>query len=50
MSVIKHTDVIPDPKAVNQDKKNLLFSVSKSVLQHVYSLCINCVLGLVSDQ
>jgi P-type E1-E2 ATPase len=27
VSVIKHTDVIPDPKAVNQDKKNILFSV-----------------------
>lgn len=26
MSIIKHTDVIPDPKAVNQDKKNMLFS------------------------
>jgi len=28
ISVVKHTDVIPDPKAVNQDKKNMLFSVS----------------------
>lgn len=28
VSVIKHTDVIPDPRAVNQDKKNVLFSVS----------------------
>ncbi|KFD47377.1 hypothetical protein M513_11740 [Trichuris suis] len=26
VSVIKHIDVIPDPRAVNQDKKNLLFS------------------------
>ncbi|XP_072475038.1 sarcoplasmic/endoplasmic reticulum calcium ATPase 3 isoform X3 [Notamacropus eugenii] len=26
MSVIKHTDPIPDPRAVNQDKKNMLFS------------------------
>jgi len=26
VSVIKHTDPIPDPKAVNQDKKNLIFS------------------------
>ncbi|XP_042225040.1 calcium-transporting ATPase sarcoplasmic/endoplasmic reticulum type-like isoform X2 [Homarus americanus] len=26
VSVIKHTDAIPDPKAVNQDKKNILFS------------------------
>ena len=28
ISVIKHTDPIPDPKAVNQDKTNMLFSVS----------------------
>ncbi|CAG5118220.1 unnamed protein product, partial [Candidula unifasciata] len=26
VSVLKHTDPIPDPRAVNQDKKNLLFS------------------------
>ncbi|KAG7167323.1 calcium-transporting ATPase sarcoplasmic/endoplasmic reticulum type-like isoform X2 [Homarus americanus] len=26
VSVIKHTDIVPDPKAVNQDKKNILFS------------------------
>lgn len=26
ISVIKHTDSIPDPKAVNQDKTNMLFS------------------------
>jgi len=26
VSVIKHTDPIPDPKAVNQDKKNIVFS------------------------
>lgn len=26
VSVIKHTDCIPDPRAVNQDKKNILFS------------------------
>ena len=27
VSVIKHADVIPDTRAVNQDKKNILFSV-----------------------
>lgn len=27
VSVIKHTDAIPEPRAVNQDKKNILFSV-----------------------
>jgi Ca2+ transporting ATPase len=26
VSVIKHTDPVPDPRAVNQDKKNLIFS------------------------
>ncbi|CAG2104154.1 unnamed protein product [Medioppia subpectinata] len=26
VSVIKHTDCIPDPRAVNQDKKNIIFS------------------------
>lgn len=28
VSITKHTDAIPDPRAVNQDKKNMLFSVS----------------------
>lgn len=28
VSVIKHTDPVPDPRAVNQDKKNICFSVS----------------------
>ena len=32
VSVVKHTDIISDPKAVNQDKKNMLFSVSNSYL------------------
>jgi len=31
LSVIKHTDPIPDLKALNQDKKNMLFSVSFSL-------------------
>lgn len=26
VSIIKHTDAIPDPRAVNQDKKNIIFS------------------------
>ena len=26
VSVIKHTEPVPDPRAVNQDKKNLIFS------------------------
>ena len=37
ISVIKHTDSIPDPKAVNQDKTNMLFSVS-----YYFSLCCLC--------
>lgn len=42
VSVIKHTDPVPDPRAVNQDKKNMLFSVSTSLpvlrgeLSHVH--------------
>jgi hypothetical protein len=24
--VIKHSDPVPDPRAVNQDKKNIIFS------------------------
>lgn len=28
VSVTKHEEAIPDPRAVNQDKKNILFSVS----------------------
>lgn len=35
VSVTKHTDAIPDPRAVNQDKKNMLFSVSP------WSLCLD---------
>ena len=26
VSVIKHCDPVPDPRAVNQDKKNIVFS------------------------
>ena len=26
VSVIKHTDPVPDPRAVNQDKKNIIFA------------------------
>lgn len=31
VSVIKHTESVPDPRAVNQDKKNMLFSVRASL-------------------
>lgn len=38
VSVLKHTDPVPDPRAVNQDKKNMLFSVSVSKLcAHTHS-------------
>ncbi len=30
VSILKHTDPVPDPRAVNQDKKNMLFSVRLS--------------------
>lgn len=46
VSVIKHTDAVPDPRAVNQDKKNICFSVSifflypshQSLLWHWHSI------------
>ena len=31
VTVMKHTDTVPDTKAVNQDKLNMLFSVSGCV-------------------
>lgn len=34
LSIIKHTDPIPDDRAVNQDKKNMLFSVSHMFFQY----------------
>lgn len=42
VSVIKHTDPVPDPRAVNQDKKNMLFSVSDP--QDRLSFCVYFVL------
>jgi len=40
VSVLKHTDAIPDPRAVNQDKKNILFSVrSLSTTAVSFYLC-----------
>jgi len=52
VSVIKHTDPVPDPRAVNQDKKNMLFSVRFSgviMLCHLWLLLMNfrfCFLSL----
>ncbi len=39
VSIIKHTDPVSDTRAVNQDKKNILFSVSK--LRFVFDLFVN---------
>lgn len=39
VSVIKHTDPVPDPRSVNQDKKNILFSVS-AIINLVKSIFI----------
>ena len=42
VSVLKHTDPIPDTAAVNQDKTNMLFSVSLCVCVCV-CVCVLCV-------
>lgn len=36
VSVIKNLDSVPDPRAVNQDKKNCLFSVRLTVIKHFH--------------
>jgi len=48
VSVLKHADAIPDPRAVNQDKKNTLFSVFISYItpSSVYSLASIAVPGI----
>lgn len=38
VSVIKHTDPVPDPRAVNQDKKNILFSGRKQICKLTFKL------------
>lgn len=40
VSVIKHTDAVPDLRAVNQDKKNMLFSVSLFSYSYIISYII----------
>lgn len=40
VSVLKHCDAIPDPRAVNQDKKNVLFSVSDCFTIGVWASCL----------
>ena len=41
VSVIKHTEPVSDPRVVNQDKKNILFSVGFSCLHYE---CLHCLL------
>lgn len=48
VSVIKHTDPVPDLRAVNQDKKNMLFSVSEQysmliIWSSIYSISFSSV-------
>lgn len=40
VSIIKHTDAIPDPQAVNQDKTNMLFSVCLLLSRSMRDLCV----------
>ncbi|XP_076815494.1 sarcoplasmic/endoplasmic reticulum calcium ATPase 1-like isoform X1 [Clavelina lepadiformis] len=54
VSVIKHTDPIPDPRAVNQDKKNMLFSgtniSSGKAIGVVVGTGSNTEIGKIRDQ
>ncbi|XP_076153903.1 ATPase sarcoplasmic/endoplasmic reticulum Ca2+ transporting 1, like [Alosa pseudoharengus] len=40
VSVIKHTDPVPDPRSVNQDKKNMLFSGTNVAAGKAVGVCI----------
>ncbi|EHB11840.1 Sarcoplasmic/endoplasmic reticulum calcium ATPase 1 [Heterocephalus glaber] len=54
VSVIKHTDPIPDPRAVNQDKKNMLFSgtniAAGKAVGIVATTGVNTEIGKIRDQ
>lgn len=50
VSVIKHADPIPDPRAVNQDKKNMLFSVSPLHLSCGFPKCRGWWMWEISEQ
>ncbi|XP_041095453.1 sarcoplasmic/endoplasmic reticulum calcium ATPase 1-like isoform X1 [Polyodon spathula] len=54
VSVIKHTDPVPDPRAVNQDKKNMLFSgtniAAGKALGVAVSTGVNTEIGKIRDQ
>lgn len=45
VSVIKHTDIIPDHQAVNQDKKNILFSGTNVAAGKALGIVIGTGLG-----
>ncbi|XP_060794752.1 ATPase sarcoplasmic/endoplasmic reticulum Ca2+ transporting 1, like isoform X1 [Neoarius graeffei] len=54
VSVIKHTDAVPDPRAVNQDKKNMLFSGTNIAAGKAIGVCIatgvSTEIGKIRDQ
>uniref|UniRef100_A0A1I8JJ10 Calcium-transporting ATPase n=1 Tax=Macrostomum lignano TaxID=282301 RepID=A0A1I8JJ10_9PLAT len=54
VSVMKHTDAVPDPRAVNQDKKNMLFSgtnVAAGKCRGMVAVTgINTEIGKIRDQ
>nr|XP_002119917.1 sarcoplasmic/endoplasmic reticulum calcium ATPase 1-like [Ciona intestinalis] len=54
VSVIKHTEAVPDPRAVNQDKKNMLFSGTNIASGKATGIVIgtgsNTEIGKIRDQ
>uniref|UniRef100_A0A8C2PSY8 Calcium-transporting ATPase n=1 Tax=Cyprinus carpio TaxID=7962 RepID=A0A8C2PSY8_CYPCA len=54
VSVIKHTDPVPDPRAVNQDKKNMLFSgtniAAGKAIGVVVATGVNTEIGKIRDE
>ncbi|KAJ8414183.1 hypothetical protein AAFF_G00050530 [Aldrovandia affinis] len=54
VSVIKHTDAVPDPRAVNQDKKNMLFSGTNIASGKAIGVCVatgvSTEIGKIRDQ
>ncbi|TRY59844.1 hypothetical protein DNTS_035265 [Danionella cerebrum] len=54
VSVIKHTEAVPDPRAVNQDKKNMLFSgtniAAGKAIGVVVATGVSTEIGKIRDQ
>uniref|UniRef100_A0A8C2I0A5 P-type Ca(2+) transporter n=1 Tax=Cyprinus carpio TaxID=7962 RepID=A0A8C2I0A5_CYPCA len=54
VSVIKHTESVPDPRAVNQDKKNMLFSgtniAAGKAIGVVVATGVSTEIGKIRDQ